>query len=120
MDISKNAKFVLVILEPPAGIVYGKMPTDQWKDFLGNTPNTTPPAEGVSKIHENVWLIPLDKNMPLLMELLSRSHSRGIRSYILFLSDEPDWLKGPAVEPSPEALPDDLRRLQAGILAERR
>jgi hypothetical protein len=119
MDISQNAKFALVILEPPAGPVYGKSPQDQWRNFLVNTPSTNPPSEDILRIHDNVWLIPLSNRMPLLMELLARSHSMEIRSRILFLSEKPDWIKCPPDQTPSGSMPQTLEAIHEWNLSQR-
>jgi hypothetical protein len=62
-EFSKNAKFALVIAEPPKSSAIDQ-PERIWKEFLYNFRSHIRPTEEIQVIHENVWLIPLDSGNP--------------------------------------------------------
>ena len=93
-EFSKNAKFALVIAEPPEN-QYRESDTKRWQDFVNNIPRFAPPNKETLTIHENVWRIPLDTGMPFLCKLFGFANGAGIPLHILFLDAEPEWIKYP-------------------------
>jgi hypothetical protein len=100
-EFSNNAKFALVIAEPTKPLP-GVDAVRKWKEFLYNIQTNLRPSEAILKIHENVWLIPLDTEMRFLTQLFDWAYGVEIRLRILFLDAEPNWIKYP---PDAEAKP---------------
>ncbi len=100
MNVSHNAKFALVIAEFRKN-EHGETDAKGWSEFLADVPRLARPNQETQKIHDNVWLIPLDKGIPFLVRLFDLSNGSGILLRILFLDAEPDWIQYP-----PEAKSD--------------
>ncbi|HZL79341.1 MAG TPA: hypothetical protein VFC17_10860 [Candidatus Limnocylindrales bacterium] len=96
-EFSKNAKFALVIGEPPKNS-FREPNLEKWKDFLGCVPQFARPNKETKMIHENVWLIPLDSGMRFLAQLFDLANGKNIPLRILFLDEEPDWLQYPKLD----------------------
>jgi len=94
-DFSTNAKLALVIVEPAKCDASNMEPQREWKEFLYKIQERTTPTKTTTKIHENIWLIPLSDGLPFLMDLFLIAKSFHIPLRILFLDSEPDWLKYP-------------------------
>jgi hypothetical protein len=100
-EFSKNAAYALVIAEPPK-IGWAHEPERKWKEFLHNLRQRGPQPKETQTIHENVWLIPLQTELPYLMNLFDHAKDYSIRLRILFLDDAPDWIMYPSEESSPK------------------
>ena len=96
-EFSKNAKFALVIGEPPKNS-FREPNLEKWKDFLGCVPQFARPNKETKMIHENVWLIPLASGMRFLAQLFDLANGKNIPLRILFLDEEPDWLQYPKLD----------------------
>jgi len=101
VNVSKNAKFALVIAE-------ARKNDDQesdaasWSAFVAKVPKLARPSQETQRIHDNVWLIPMDTGIPFLVRLFDLSNGANIHLRILFLDAEPDWIQYP-----PDIKPDD-------------
>ena len=93
-EVSENAVFALVIAGEESDLIYNKF-LPRWGEFLGSLQKNVRPCKGCKAIHENVWLIPLSNGLPFLGSLVDWAQSTGIPLRILFLRQEPDWLKYP-------------------------
>lgn len=91
-------QFALVIAAQPEYSARIPEPERKWREFLGNLERNGRITERIKTIHENVWLIPLHSDMPFLMRLFDWGNGMGIPLRILFLDDEPKWIKYPASE----------------------
>jgi hypothetical protein len=80
----------------------GNAHISSWQDFVTNIRNNTSPPSKTITIHENVWLIPLANGLPFLGDLVRRAESCQIPMRVLFLEEEPTWIKYP-----PDAKTDD-------------
>jgi hypothetical protein len=92
----QNAKFALVIAEYPKLVEFQGVDERKWKGFLFDLPRFAPPSKETTKIHDNVWLIPLNGGMPFLVQLFQYASGMDIPLRILFLDAEPDWIRYPS------------------------
>ena len=101
MNVSKNAKFALVIAEARRN---NNQETDaaSWNEFVAKVPRHARPSQETHRIHDNVWLIPMDTGIPFLVRLFDLSNGANIQLRILFLDAEPDWIQYP-----PDIKPDE-------------
>ena len=95
MDISKNAKFAFVIAEHPKN-EYGEVDKRKWQEFLASAKPNEKKGKGTLTIHENVWQIPLDTELPFLSHLCEWAIPMKIPLRILFLNEPPEWIQYPA------------------------
>jgi hypothetical protein len=102
IDLSNNSRFAFVVCERPVYSLDIQNPERKWQEFLTNIQYQLKPVEGIQRIHDNVWLIPLANGMPFLTKLFEWATSMGIPLRILFLESEPAWIKYP---PDPETSP---------------
>jgi hypothetical protein len=102
MNISQNAKFALVIAEYPKN-TYGENDKMKWEQFLGTAMSKFPQSKNTPTIHEGVWQIPLESDMPFLAKLCQRACEMDIHLRILFLDADPDWLHCPPPAEKPFA-----------------
>jgi hypothetical protein len=93
-QFSHNAKFALVIAEA-ADTPGGREARQNWQDFLATLNRYGWPLEHTKRIHDNTWLIPLDREMHFLGRLLDNGRSGKTLLRILFLDEEPDWIEYP-------------------------
>ena len=100
MNVSKNAKFALVIAEARKNEEH-ESDAASWNEFVANVPKQARPNEETQTIHDNVWLIPMDTGIPFLVRLFDLSNGANIHLRILFLDAEPDWIQYP-----PDIKPD--------------
>jgi hypothetical protein len=100
MNVSRNAKFALVIAEAKKN-EHGESDAGSWSEFLSNVPRRARPSPETQTIHDNVWLIPMNTGIPFLVRLFDLSNGSGILLRILFLDAEPDWIQYP-----PDTKPD--------------
>lgn len=100
-EFSKNANYALVVGETTAS--YGPDKRKQWEEFLANVRQNVRPAKNTTMIHDNIWLIHLATDMLFLSELFQWSRNQNIRLHILFLDDEPDWIKYPPDAQAPQS-----------------
>ena len=100
VNVSKNAKFALVIAEARRN---ERRETDaaSWNEFVAKVPQQARPNQETQTIHDNVWLIPMDTGIPFLVRLFDLSNGSDIHLRILFLDAEPDWIQYP-----PDIKPD--------------
>lgn len=95
-EFTKNAKFAFVIAEKPKFDELMMMePDKKWGEFLFNIRSHARPSLGIQKIHENVWLIPLEDELMFLNGLIQYADGSRIPLRILFLDAEPEWIKHP-------------------------
>jgi hypothetical protein len=100
VNVSKNAKFALVIAEARKNERH-ESDAASWSEFLAKVPKLARPNQEAQTIHDNVWLIPMDTGIPFLVRLFDLANSSGIHLRILFLDAEPDWIQYP-----PDIKPD--------------
>jgi hypothetical protein len=96
-NLVTDAKFAFVIAEGKPPLVpdrTDRAPT-QWQFFVGKVRELESLTEGMQKIHENVWLIPLATGLPFLTKLIEWAGSFGVSIRILFLAEAPIWIKYP-------------------------
>jgi hypothetical protein len=93
-DFTENPRFAFVVAEFPKN-EYGEPDKATWDKFLGNIGRNKRQAEVAPTIHDNIWLIPLNTGMPFLNHLMQCAEPYPIPLRILFLNDEPDWIKYP-------------------------
>jgi hypothetical protein len=96
-----NSRFALVIAERPPSDM-NDVPISRWDRFLDDIQKNIKPCRGMQKIHENVWLLPLETGIPFLGRLMEWADGYHIPLRILFLDEEPDWIKIPP-DPAPPA-----------------
>jgi hypothetical protein len=89
-----NAKYALLIAQPHKEDKWFYV-SDSWKNFLTNLQQNIPPAGKTERIAENVWLIHLESELPVLSTLIDTLRSYTIPIRLLFLEDAPDWIKYP-------------------------
>ncbi len=94
MNPIPNVKFAFVIAEAPK-YPSATEPERTWQSFLTNVRNIQAPHEKTTTIHDNVWLIPLSTEMTFLTTLFGLANDWNIPLRILFLNDEPDWIRYP-------------------------
>jgi len=97
MNIHLEPKFAFVVAErpkynPASGV---PDPEEKWQGFLGNAKNIPKPPEGMQKIHDNVWLMPLATGLPFLGQLIQWADSYRVAIRILFVDEAPNWLQYP-------------------------
>ena len=95
-----QTKFALVIAEQPEFATLTPDPEQLWAKFLSSIQRMPKPFPNTETIHENVWLIPLTTELPLLNKLVEWAASFHIRLYIQFLDEKPEWIKYPPDEPA--------------------
>jgi len=100
VNVSKNAKFALVIAEARKNESL-ESDTESWSEFIAKVPKQARPNHETQRIHDNVWLIPMDTGIPFLVRLFDLSNGANILLRILFLDAEPDWIQYP-----PDIKPD--------------
>jgi hypothetical protein len=100
VNVSKNAKFALVIAEARKNEQH-ESDAASWSQFIAQVPKQARPSPETQTIHDNVWLIPMDTGIPFLVRLFDLSNGSGIHLRILFLDAEPDWIQYP-----PDIKPD--------------
>ena len=93
-DFTENPKYAFVVAEFPKN-EYGERDTTRWADFLGSEERSLVKSEGVTKIHDNIWLIPLETRMNFLLHIMKSTTDWRIPLRILFLNAEPNWLQYP-------------------------
>ena len=94
MNVFPNAKFALVIAEAEKD-QSGNENKDSWQNFLLNIPQTLRHSKKIEAIHDNVWLINLESELPVLSTLIQLCSARSIHIRLLFLAEFPDWIKYP-------------------------
>ena len=102
-QLVQAARFALVVLEAPKN-QYNETDTAKWQQFLDNLPRNTQTIGKKPTIHDNIWLIPLQTEMPLLARIFLWAADYRIPLRILFLHEEPDWIKYPPDAPKPDAV----------------
>ena len=68
---------------------------DNWRKLRANARGTARKALGSCQLSENVWLIPLGSELPLLGELIGWSVRLSLHYQILFFPEEPEWTDSP-------------------------
>jgi len=96
MNPFPNVKFALVVAEMPK-YPSATDPERTWHSFLTNVRNIAAPHKETTTIHDNIWLIPLSTEMTFLIKLIGLANDWNIPQRILFLNDEPDWIRYPKV-----------------------
>ncbi len=92
-QFAQAARFALVVAEPPKNPpAYPPFP---WQQFVGSLLNIEPPSANTKKIHDNFWLIHLNDDMLFLAEIFVLAKKNSIVLRILFLHEEPAWIKYP-------------------------
>jgi hypothetical protein len=97
MNVSQNAKYALVIAEGVRD-EHGHEDLLTWRNLVLNIQEISNRAKNTLKIHDNVWLIPLENELPALGAFLqklteyNKIHVRG-----LFLAEFPAWLEWPPI-----------------------
>ena len=93
-NLDADIKFALVIAERSK---YeqgnGNAHITKWHYFLKNVQDNLTPPEGMTSIHENVWLIPVDKGLIFLGSLLRLAENGAIPIRVLFLAESPIWIQ---------------------------
>jgi hypothetical protein len=96
-NLVTDAKFAFVVAEGKPPLVPDR-PDDaptQWQFFVRKARELESPLEGMQKIHENVWLLPLATGLPFLTKLIEWAGSYEVSIRILFLAEAPNWIKYP-------------------------
>jgi hypothetical protein len=97
MNTHPESKFAFVVAERPKHDP--AQPINDvgmnWTDFLVNVQNIAKPPEGMQKIHDNIWLIPLANGLPFLAGLIQWGGAYRVQIRILFLDEAPNWLQYP-------------------------
>ncbi|MGD1087901.1 MAG: hypothetical protein ABR955_04145 [Verrucomicrobiota bacterium] len=96
MNVSQNAKFALVIASKPE--FHNPLvvePDRNWREFLYDVRQREVRSKVHEKIHENVWQISLNDEMPFLVYLMEQAAQRNIPLHTLFLDAELDWIRYP-------------------------
>jgi hypothetical protein len=102
MKPTKNAEFALVIAERlPSGATNDPQGRE-WGNFLSTIRTSGKPPAKTKTLHENVWLIPLENGIPFLGKLIDWASTEPIRLNILFLDEEPGWIKYPPDASKPD------------------
>jgi hypothetical protein len=102
-NLDADVKFALVVAERGKHeIGGGNVHLSNWQTFLSNIHNNAYPPKDATKIHENIWLIPLSSGLPFLGDLIRRATNDGVSIRVLFLAEAPNWIKYP---PDAEAKP---------------
>ncbi|MGH7953029.1 MAG: hypothetical protein ACREFE_14090 [Limisphaerales bacterium] len=92
-----NAKFALVIAEGKRD-ENGYEDINTWRNLALNIPRTLAQAKKTLMIHDNVWLIPLESELPVLGSFLEQlTGYNKIHVRVLFLAEFPAWLEWPPV-----------------------
>src|ERR1019366_6319824 len=107
MQIPQAARFALVVFERPKD-QFGRLNEEQWQNFAHNVPSNTKTTGKTPTIHDNIWLTPLQTETPFLIRLCASALNYGIPIRILFLHDEPDWIKWPPDQSPTSALEASL------------
>jgi hypothetical protein len=87
-------KFALVIAEQPKT----KNPdADErnWRDFLSRAKTDGRRPKDNETLNESAWLIPLHTGLKTLSDLIHRAQDDGISIRVLFLDEEPAWIRNP-------------------------
>ena len=101
MNVFPNAKFALVIAESEKDS-FGIEDRETWHNFVLNIPQKLRQSKNIEAIHDNVWLINLENELPALSALIQKTAERKIHIRLLFLAEAPDWIKyPPAAEEKP-------------------
>lgn len=61
----------------------------QWQNILNSLENARNNNADIEKIHENVWLLPLQNELPLLARILNDSNHAEINQYVSFFEKKP-------------------------------
>jgi len=93
---TENVKYALVIGEKPPYDAVTNPQERKWDDFLSSVLPKLPTNGKTQKIHDNIWLIPLDTEMRFLCVLFEWANNFQIPLRILFLDEPPDWIKYPS------------------------
>lgn len=98
-NLVTDAKLALVVAEQqPRKDAKGARVEANWQEFLTNVKGRCTPPEKTTKIHENVWLIPLATGLPFLAELIQWGNAYSVPIRILFLAESPDWIEYPPTD----------------------
>ena len=97
MTFGQNAAYAFVIAEPPPrGAV--AVPMKAWQEFLLNVRSFEMPEQKIQKIHDNIWLIPLETDLLFFAKLSEFAAVKEVPLRILFLQEAPQWLRFPSTE----------------------
>jgi hypothetical protein len=66
MNICNTEKYALVTVPPPDNTNTGTSPSN-WSTFLSKTKDISLPPGNKIQIQPNVWLIPLESGLPVLV-----------------------------------------------------
>ena len=89
-----NAKFALVIAETHKETATFAV-SESWRNFLQNIQRNVPTVKTSERIAENVWLIHLYSELPILTKLIGSLSDFSIKLHILFLNEPPSWITYP-------------------------
>ena len=104
MNCPQKALFALVVLEPPKDD-FARSQSKEWQEFLNNLPHIEALTKNTKKIGDHTWQISLETDMLFLAHLLILANNKTIPLCILFLHEEPAWIKQPPAAPKPDVKP---------------
>jgi hypothetical protein len=93
--IAANVKHVLVIASTPPKTPENPGVIEKWNNFLGILEYNEMPPANTLRIHNNIWVLPIDTGLPFLGSLLKYAAEAEIPLRVVFLEDIPDWIKNP-------------------------
>ena len=79
--------YVLIVFENPNPNQQG--PWQQWQNILNSLEDAAQNNEQIQKIHENVWLFPLQNELHSFAQILVDSRSREISYHTSFFEEKP-------------------------------
>jgi hypothetical protein len=90
-------QYALIVIDQPkvteAPTEPEKRAKADWLSFEKNFPALPAHTEGVEKLAENVWQIHLGKAVKVLGDLVHSLEKWGVPYRVVFLQDEPDWVR---------------------------
>jgi hypothetical protein len=86
----------LIIVPAPAYSTEREGPYELWNALMHKLKSSAPKAEGVLYIAPNVFVIPFDKNVAFLGELIQNAKHYKTPFQMLLLDEPPEWIHADA------------------------
>ena len=88
------SQYALVMTEPDPSWNVIQL-AEKWPGFLKRVTSLEPPCKRITKIHENVWRIPLQDGSLRLGQIIAAAGEYGVHLHILVLNESVQWIKSP-------------------------